>query len=76
MVRKEGSVLFNNTLATFYFTAIWHQPYSNIQAVREKTCCHHLLGYSFQLAVRDLLYTPSRRQDRAFVRPIVYLMTH
>ena len=25
--RKEGNVLFNDVLNTFYFTVIWHQTY-------------------------------------------------
>ena len=25
--RKEGNVLFNDTLNTFYFMVIWHQTY-------------------------------------------------
>ena len=25
--RKEGNVLFNNALNTFYFTVIWRQTY-------------------------------------------------
>ena len=34
---------------------------TTIQIVREETHCHHLIGYSFQLAARDLLYAPSHR---------------
>ena len=34
--------------------------------VREETCCHHYMGYSFQLAARDLLYAPSHREDSPY----------
>ena len=30
---------------------------------REETHCNHYMGYSFQLAARDLLYAPSHIQD-------------
>ena len=29
-------------------------------------CCHQLMGYSFQLAARVLLYSPSHRQDNTY----------
>ena len=28
--RKEGKVLFNNTLNTFYFTVIWRRTYGKV----------------------------------------------
>ena len=34
--------------------------------MREETCCHHYMSYSFRLVARDLLYTPSHRQDRSY----------
>ena len=41
---------------------IW---YRTIQIVREETrCCH--MDYSFRLAARILLYTPSHRQDTIY----------
>ena len=56
--RKEGSVLFNDTLNTFLFMVIWRQT----QIVREETSCLHM-GYTFRLTARVLLYAPSHRQD-------------
>ena len=37
----------------------------NSDSERE-TCCCNLMGYFFQLAARDLLYTPSHRQDSTY----------
>ena len=34
--------------------------------MRVETRCHHLMGYSFQLAVMDLLCAPSNRQDSTY----------
>ena len=31
------------------------------QIMREETCCHHFMGYTFQLAARYLLYGPSHK---------------
>ena len=36
------------------------------QTVREKTCCHHQLDYSFQIVARNVLYVPSHRQDNIY----------
>ena len=50
--------------------------YRNIQAERGETCHHHFLGYSFQLASRDLLYDhPTDRMvhTTAFVSPAMEL---
>ena len=61
--RKEGNVLFNVALNTFYL-----QLYGDGHMVkdhsdrREETCCRHK-GYSFRLTARVLLYAPSHRQD-------------
>ena len=59
--RKEGNVLFNDTLNTFYLRlyGIRNMVKRTIQIVKEKTCCRHM-GYSFQLASRVLLYAPSQ----------------
>ena len=38
---------------------IWFQT---IKIMSVETCCHHFMGYSFQLA-RTLLYAPPHRQD-------------
>ena len=32
---------------------------------RGNQCCHHYMGYSFQLVARVLLYTSSHRHDRS-----------
>ena len=54
--RKEGNVLFNDALNTFYL---------RLYGVREETrCCY--IGYSFRLAARLLLYAPSHRQDSTY----------
>ena len=58
--RKEGNILFNDTLNTFYL-----RLYGVIQIAREKTCCRHI-GYSFRLTARVLLYAPSHRQDNTY----------
>ena len=42
--------------------------YRTIQTVREETCCHDYMGYSFWLAARILLYAPSHRQDITYHR--------
>ena len=42
--------------------------------VRKETRCRHLMGYSFRLAVKDILYAPSHRQTvhtTTFVKPVV-----
>ena len=59
--RKEGNVLFNDTLNTFYLQlyGIGHQ------IVIEETHCRHM-GYSFRLTARVLLYAPSHRQDSTY----------
>ena len=72
---KEGNVLFNDTLNTFFiycYTAldIW---YRTIQIWREEIwCCHHYMGYSFRLAARYLLYAPfTDNTAHTFVAPVV-----
>ena len=59
---KEGNVLFNNALDTFYLWlyAVVYMVKHNSE--RAETCCHHNMGYSFQLEARDLLYAPPHRQ--------------
>ena len=47
-IRKEGNVLFNDALNTFYLQSYVH---------------YHFMGYSFQFAARNLLNAPSHRQD-------------
>ena len=65
--RKEGNVLFNDTLNTFYLqlygvTDIWLRT---IQIAREEICCRHI-GYSLRLTARVLLYATSHRQDSTY----------
>ena len=64
---KEGNVLFNNALNTFYLRLygvrdIWLRT---ILIVRKETRCRHI-GYSFQLTTRVLLYAPSHREDSTY----------
>ena len=68
-IRKEGNVLFNDTLNTFYLRlyGVRHMVKDHSDSEREKTRCHHM-GYSFWLAARVLLYASSHRQD---VTPVV-----
>ena len=58
--RKEGNVLFNDALNTFYLRLL-----RTILIVRKETCCCHI-GYSFRLAARVLIYAPSYRQDSTY----------
>ena len=50
---KEGNVLFNNALNTFYL-----RLYCVKHMVKDHSDSRHK-GYSFQLAARALLYAPS-----------------
>ena len=58
--RKEGNVLFNNALNTFYLRlyGVIHMVKDN-QIAREETSCRHM-GYSFRLTARVLLYASSQ----------------
>ena len=66
--RKEGNVLFNDALNTFFIYGymasdiIWLRT---ILIVRKETRCRHI-GYSFRLAAKVLLYAPSHRQDSTY----------
>ena len=65
--RKEGNILFNDALNTFYFygymaSDIWLRT---ILIVRKETRCRHI-GYSFRLTASVLLYAPSHRQDSTY----------
>ena len=71
--RKEGNVLFNGALSTYYLRLYGVRTMVNDQIAREKTRCRHM-GYSFRLTARVLLYAPSYRQDSAYhgnVTPVV-----
>ena len=63
---KERSVLYNNTLNTFYLRlyGVRHMVKDH-QIAREETRCHHM-GNSFRLAARVILYAPSHRQDNTY----------
>ena len=63
--RKEGNVLFNDTLNTFYSWLYGVRHMAKNHSVREGTCCRHI-GYSFRLAARVLLYASSHRQDTTY----------
>ena len=74
MGRKEGNVLFNDALNTFYLRlyGVRHMVKDHSDSEREETCCRHM-GYSFRLAARVLLYASSHRQEThtmAFVTPV------
>ena len=64
--RKEGSVLFNDALNTFYLRlyGVRHMV-KTILIVRKETRCRHM-GYSYRLTARVLLYAPSHRQDSTY----------
>ena len=66
-LRKEGNVLFNDALNTFYLVIIMASDIwlRTILIVRKETRCRHI-GYSFRLAARVLLYAPSHRQDSTY----------
>ena len=61
--RKEGNVLFNDALNTFYLRlyGVRHMVKGHSIA-REETHFRHI-GYSFRLAARVLLYASSHRQS-------------
>ena len=66
MRRKEGHVLFNDALNTFYLRlyGVRHMVKDH-SIVRKETCCRHI-GYSFRLAAKVLLYAPSHIQDSTY----------
>ena len=60
--RKEGNVLFNDALNTFYLRlyGIRYMVKDHSDSEREETrCCH--IGYSFQLTAKVLLYAQSHK---------------
>ena len=65
--RKEGNVLFNDALNTFYLRlcGIFHIV-KEVHIAREDTRCRHYMGYSFRIAARFLLYAPSYIQDSTY----------
>ena len=63
---KEGNVLFNDALNTFYLWlyGIRHMVKHDSESERGNPLLPH--GYSFQLAARVLLYTSFHRQDNTY----------
>ena len=65
---KEGrkEVFYLTTHSTHLVTVIWRSTYGKGPSRKqEETRCRHM-GYSFRLAARVLLYTPSHRQDSTY----------
>ena len=62
-ITNEGSVLFNESLNTFYLR-LYDVRHMVIIAREETRCCH--MGYSLRLAVKVLLYASFHRQDNTY----------
>ena len=62
--RKEGNVLFNDTLNTFYLRlyGVRHMASDHSGSEKGNPRCRHM-GYSFRLGAMILLYASSHRQD-------------
>ena len=67
VIWKEGIVLFNDTLNTFYLPlcGVKHMVKDHSDSEREETRCLHI-GYYFRLAARVLSYASSHRQDNTY----------
>ena len=65
--RKEGNVLFNDALNTFYLWlyGVTHMVKDHSDSERDETCCRHI-GYSFRVTAKVLLYAPTHRQDSTY----------
>ena len=63
--RKEGNVLFNDALNTFYLRLYGVGHMVKNHSGTEETRCRHM-GYSFRLAARILVYAPSHSQDNTY----------
>ena len=63
---KEGNVLFNDALNTFYLRlyGVRHMIKNHSDSERGNRCRHR--GYYFHLAARVLLYASSHRQDNTY----------
>ena len=57
--RKEGNVLFNDALNTFYLQLYGVRHMVKDHSAIKETRCRHI-GYSFRLAARILLYASSQ----------------
>ena len=66
LIWKEGNVLFNDTLNTFYLRlyGVRHMVKDHCDSERGNPMPH--IGYSFRLTARVLLYVPSHRQDSTY----------
>ena len=64
--RKEGNILFNDALNTFYLQlyGVGHMVKDHSDSERGNPLPPH--GYSFRLTARVLLYAPSYRQDSTY----------
>ena len=62
MDRKEGNVLFNDALNTFYL-----QLYSIRHMIKDHSDKQEWKPASFQLAARVLLYASSHTQDSTYL---------
>ena len=72
---KEGNVLFNDALNTFYLRLYGVRRMIKDHSARKETRCSHM-GYSFQLAARFFyMHHPTDRiiHTTAFVIPVVEL---
>ena len=64
--RKEGNILFNDALNTFYLRlyGVGHMVKDHSDSERGTRCRH--ICYSFRLATRVILYASSHRQDNTY----------
>ena len=64
--RKEGNVLFNDALNTFYLWlyGVRHMVKDHSDSEKGNQLRH--IGYSFRLTARVVLYAPSHRQDSTY----------
>ena len=65
-LKKEGSVLFNDALNTFYLQLYGVRYMEKLHSNSERGNPLHHMGYSFWLAARVLLYASSHRQDNTY----------
>ena len=65
---KEGNVLFNDALNTFYLRlyGVGHMVKDHSDSERGNPLPSHHMGYSFRLTARVLLYAPSHRWDSTY----------
>ena len=63
--RKEGNIVFNDALNTFYLYGVRYNVKYHTDSKRGNLLLP-LRGYSFLLMARILLYAPSQRQDSTY----------